>query len=120
MKKANMMKEAHKLAKTYVGNYSACLALALRTIAALEKKFSERAEKWFDDDKRNLCVELEKAGLTERAQDPEYKMYKMDVIKAGVKSNIQNLKFWSKGNTARLYFDKYIETVFVGQGYVTV
>lgn len=32
MTKANMMKEAHKLAKTFEGDYTACLALALRTL----------------------------------------------------------------------------------------
>jgi len=32
MTKANMMREAHKLAKTFEGDYTACLSLALRTL----------------------------------------------------------------------------------------
>ena len=32
MTKANMMREAHKMAKTFEGDYTACLALALKTI----------------------------------------------------------------------------------------
>lgn len=32
MTKANMMREAHKMAKTFEGDYTACLALALRTL----------------------------------------------------------------------------------------
>jgi hypothetical protein len=44
MTKANMMREAHKMAKTFEGNYSACLALALRTLnrGVIEMKGTEK------------------------------------------------------------------------------
>lgn len=37
MTKTNMMREAHKMAKGFEGNYSACLALALRTLNRKEE-----------------------------------------------------------------------------------
>ena len=38
MTKQTMMTEAHKMAKTFEGNYSACLALALRTLNKKEEQ----------------------------------------------------------------------------------
>lgn len=45
MTKGNIMKLAHKNAKTYVGNYSACLSLALKEIYTSIKMLKENASK---------------------------------------------------------------------------
>ena len=44
MTKQTMMTEAHKMAKTFEGNYTACLALALRTLNKKEETKMTKSE----------------------------------------------------------------------------
>lgn len=44
MTKSNIMKAAHKLAKTFSGDYRACLALAMKEVYAVVRKLTAKKE----------------------------------------------------------------------------
>lgn len=58
MSKANIMREAHRLAKTFTGNYRACFALALKTLYKALKLYNEQQarKKELETIQRNIRV----------------------------------------------------------------
>lgn len=103
MTKANMMREAHKLAKTFEGDYTACLALALRTIHKISVVATEEKENYYNAERKT------RRGV--------YYCQKNN-ISLDSKIDVKNVKLWAKGNKSRLYFDVYFDESLMANDYI--
>jgi len=74
MSKSEMFKAAHKLAKTFVGNYRACFSLALRElrnkqeIFTLEKVGIYSAKEWFKNGNFRVYFKIDAPKIIRKKQ----------------------------------------------------
>lgn len=86
MTNAQIFTAAHKLAKTFQGNYSACLSLALRNIYATLKSTAYSKNGNFDisDEEKELNMGLSRTEL--------FAKYGFEPILVGVKTTLGNTR----------------------------